>query len=558
MQKVISLDIGSYSIKAIEIINTLSSYEIVNFYEKKLDYSSGTSYDDVVGQGLIDLFNINKLDPDRIVTAFSGRFISSRILSFNFADIKKISIAALSLVEDSVPFCLDDVIVDYQILNKDEQSRTFVLVVMAKKIFLRGFLDVLQKVNIDPKIIDVDSLAFYNLSVYLPIDPQEGCAIIDIGHEKTSICITKGNELKMFRSIGIGGRYITEFLSRDLEISYEDAQNIKHRISRVICSEDDCSDLSEQDRTIAERMSLASYPIIKEIGRTFYAFKSIEKQKHPINKIYISGGTSQIKNFDKLMYDQLVIPTYHYFFDQTELKIKPGLVQYSSIISQAVSVGLRTISSNKKKLQINLRRGEFAYVQGYERLLKGVSVGLKVAALIVFVLMLNYGIKAYVYNKHINKLQEQYKKEYFSLITSPTFKKQLTRIRDFKVLKKKAEENLKNQIQSMKKSIDAWIIENSTSPALVILKELSEVIPKDVKIDVTLYEVKISETQDVQLVLRAETDGYTSQQKIIDAIKTASNLANIVEKDSKAKPGTNNKVIEFTISADYTGLNKKG
>ena len=33
MQKVIGLDIGSYSIKAVEIVNTFKSYEITNFYE---------------------------------------------------------------------------------------------------------------------------------------------------------------------------------------------------------------------------------------------------------------------------------------------------------------------------------------------------------------------------------------------------------------------------------------------------------------------------------------------------------------------------------------------
>ena len=35
MQKIIGLDIGSYSIKAVEIVNTINSYEITNFYEKQ-------------------------------------------------------------------------------------------------------------------------------------------------------------------------------------------------------------------------------------------------------------------------------------------------------------------------------------------------------------------------------------------------------------------------------------------------------------------------------------------------------------------------------------------
>ena len=33
MQKVIGLDLGTYSIKAVEIINEFKGYEITNFYE---------------------------------------------------------------------------------------------------------------------------------------------------------------------------------------------------------------------------------------------------------------------------------------------------------------------------------------------------------------------------------------------------------------------------------------------------------------------------------------------------------------------------------------------
>ncbi len=70
------------------------------------------------------------------------------------------------------------------------------------------------------------------------VNPGECFAMVDIGHEKTSVCIIRDGLLRLFRSINLGGRYITEFLARDLETSFTEAQRIKHDISKVFGSED--------------------------------------------------------------------------------------------------------------------------------------------------------------------------------------------------------------------------------------------------------------------------------------------------------------------------------
>ena len=144
----------------------------------------------------------------------------------------------------------------------------------------------------------MDSLAFYNLSSNLNVDPEEVYALVDVGNEKTSVCIIQNNVLKMFRSINLGGRYITDFLARDLETNFHEAQRIKHRVSRVMYSGDMGEELDAHDRMVAERTTLAANAIVKELGRSFYAFKTWDKQ--PLSRIIVSGGTSKTKNFAKI------------------------------------------------------------------------------------------------------------------------------------------------------------------------------------------------------------------------------------------------------------------
>ena len=56
--------------------------------------------DAVIPTSMEQLFKENNLEADRIITAMPGQYISSRILSFNFSDIKKIETAIYSEIED--------------------------------------------------------------------------------------------------------------------------------------------------------------------------------------------------------------------------------------------------------------------------------------------------------------------------------------------------------------------------------------------------------------------------------------------------------------------------
>ena len=55
---------------------------------------------------------------------------------------------------------------------------------MTRKTFLGGFLNNLKKIDIDPKVIDIDSLTLYNLCPHLPMEEDKCYGIIDFGHEK--------------------------------------------------------------------------------------------------------------------------------------------------------------------------------------------------------------------------------------------------------------------------------------------------------------------------------------------------------------------------------------
>ncbi len=552
MQKIIGLDIGSYSIKAVEIVNTFKSYEIANFYESIIPVREDVDPDIVVPSCMEQLFRDNSLDADRIITAMPGQYISSRILSFNFSDPRKIQSAVYSEVEDVVPFNLDEMIVDHQILGTAD-SKTLALIVLTKKIFLKTFLEHLQKIHIDPKLVDVDSLSFYNLSPHLKLNPEEVVGLVDIGHEKTSVCLVQGDVLRMFRSINLGGKILTEFLARDLEVPYLKAQEIKHAAGRLDFEADPATNLTGIERRAAERMTLGVNSIVKELGRTLYAFKTYEKS--PVSRLMISGGSSQIANLDQYLANRLEMDVTRIDLSQTDLRMNPALHSHAAIIPQSVAIGLRSVGASKKLSTINLRRGEFAYVQNYEQLIKAAALTSKAVAFAVLLLLASFAIKSVFYNRQINQLQQLYIKEIAAQF--PDLKRKL---KTENVVFSKVRTDFKNQAKketnARRDAVNNFIRENSTTPALMVLRILSERIPKTIKVDITTYDFVLGTGDGAgggKVKLKGETDGYASVATVIESLKTVSSFRDIEEKQSGPKPGTDGKVIEFTIALNYSG-----
>lgn len=547
MQRIIGLDIGSYSIKAVEIVNSFQSYEIVGFYENVIPFGGDLAAD---LPGHIDrIFKENRLEADRIVTAMPGQYISSRILTFNFSDPRKIASAVLPEVEDVVPYNIDDMIIDHQILGHQD-GKTLVLVVLTRKTYLASFLDNLIKVGIDPKLVDIDSLAFYNLAPAMNLEAGKVYGLVDIGHEKTSVCLVQDGVLRMFRAINLGGRYVTDFLAADLDVTYDQAQQTKHRIGRV-CLEHEATWEKGTDNYIAERMSLGFRSLFKDLGRTLYAFKTWERE--PVEKIFISGGSSQIVDFDKLLAEHLDIPVEINNLNDTSLKMKDNLVQQAPVMAQGIAVGLRAVVGIKRHSSVNLRKDEFAYVQDYESVLRSISsvASLFTAALIM--LMISYGVFFFIYSKQIDNVRKAFKSQVVDVL--PDMKKKFLGDRvSFAKIKKDSQTELKSRAADRKAAVDGFVSVNSSSPALVALRDVSAGLPDSVKVNVTEYKYTARPDGTGSLFLRVEADSYQTITSFKDAMEKIPALQEFEEKSSDSKPGSDIKVATF--SANYiSGLN---
>jgi len=140
----------------------------------------------------------------RIVSSIPGSRFSQRMLSFPFADRKRVEKALPFELEDSIPFALEDVELDHQVLDQAEdggekKKETAILGLMLPKTVVRQHLDLLASSGVDPQVIVPSYLGLFNIAKMIPV---EGVAVLVDGSD---ICLKVGQAVRACRSFSVSG-----------------------------------------------------------------------------------------------------------------------------------------------------------------------------------------------------------------------------------------------------------------------------------------------------------------------------------------------------------------
>jgi type IV pilus assembly protein PilM len=202
--------------------------------------------------------------------------------------------------ERYIPFDINDVNIDFQIFGSAPENPEVmdVVLVAAKKDMINDYVSVIMESGLNPVIIDIDSFALENmLGINYEIGKEEAVAIANVGASITNIDIIKDKLSAFTRDVFKGGNQVTEEIQRQLHVDHEEAEKIK--VGTKV-------DLTSQP-IIQNVLKTASESLAVEIGNSLDFFQSTTTYEK-INKLYLSGGGSKIKDFDITLQQQIGIP----------------------------------------------------------------------------------------------------------------------------------------------------------------------------------------------------------------------------------------------------------
>ena len=299
----ISLDIGSSSIKMVEVGGQGSSLKVTNvgIIPLPLDAVQSNFVQDSgrVSQAIRTLIEENRIKSTDVITAVPGPAVIIKRVAFPMQDPETLEETILFEAGNFIPESLDNVNLDYQILDVDtETDNVDVLLVAVRKDVINSYLTAIREAGLTPSIVDVDYFAIENMfeANYTP-GPDEVNALINIGARYSSINIMKGGRSSFTGDVPVGGEQFTDLLMQELSLDRDQAEEAK--ILGLI-------EGYEKD-DIDRILSVTSEQLLDEIQRalSFFWTGSTEEQ---ISSVYLSGGTAQLPDIASAISTRLQVP----------------------------------------------------------------------------------------------------------------------------------------------------------------------------------------------------------------------------------------------------------
>jgi type IV pilus assembly protein PilM len=292
---VVGLDIGSSSVKAVELKAAGKGFKVTAFATEPIPPDS------IVDGAIIDSAAVS----DAIRRLFENKAFKTKdvaaSLSGNAVIVKKISLPVMTEAElaesiyweaeQYVPFDIHDVNLDYQILDPgtgpDSKGTMEVLLVAAKKEKIADYTGVISQAGRVPVVVDVDAFALQNaFEVNYGLEPEAVVVLINAGASAININILAGEQSVFTRDISIGGNAYTEAVQKELNLPFESAEQLKKGVAVEGLGPDEV-------KPVLDAMTQS---VLMEIQKTFDFFKATAASDR-IDRILLSGGASRVEGF---------------------------------------------------------------------------------------------------------------------------------------------------------------------------------------------------------------------------------------------------------------------
>ena len=462
-RSVLGLDVGSHSLKAVELKVSPRNLAPGHFrVHPRIDEGSP------LAEHLQRFVGMHGLPLDQVACALPATQLSTRRLEFPFSDARRLNQAIPFEVEAETPFDLDAIFIDWNLLSGD-RNHGVVAATLAQRKDVGAALATFEEGGVEPHVLEAEGLVLANLA---PLFRLEGTQLIaDIGHEKTTFCAVLDGRPVLARSIPVAGRAMTEALASEKGLSFEEAEQQKCEGDALGRGGRDATSASPGIVSILDR-------IAREALRTLEAAESrqgggpVAREAH----LTLVGGSARLNRIDETLARRTGLETSRLRMpaDSPHADLVEGVDPL--LFAPALALALRF--SGEAASKMNFRQGDYAFRQDLTQIFGGeLRPTAILAGALVFLLIASAVTTVFLQGqrrgRHDDAAARLYLEAFPEAATAPD----------------NPANALGGQLRSAQERADFLGLYGGNRSALELLAELSRAIPTD--LDVRITEVNI-------------------------------------------------------------------
>jgi type IV pilus assembly protein PilM len=301
-REIVGIDLGTTSLKLVQLKENKGAFTLANVGIMKLPPEA------IVDNTIMDSSSIVEALKNLLKSLGIKVKDAACSVSGNSVIIRKISLPAMPPeelddqihweAEQYIPFDINDVNIDFQLLEPSEQdpSKMNVLLVASKKDIINDYLTVFTEAGLRLVVVDVDSFAMQNtFELNYAVEPEEVAALVNIGASIMNMDVVKEGVSLFTRDVQMGGNLFTEEIQKQFGISGEEAERLK-----ITGDTNDPELLQGIISRINETLAM-------EIRRSldFYNANAAEGK---ISRVFLSGGGAKTPQLAEAISQRLGLP----------------------------------------------------------------------------------------------------------------------------------------------------------------------------------------------------------------------------------------------------------
>jgi len=297
-KEVVGIDIGSSSVKLIQLKDNKGSLQLLNvgifpltpesIVDNTLMDSSSIA---TVIKNLVSSLGIKIKD---VVCSISGNSVIIRKIVLPAMPQEELEDQISWEAEQYIPFDINDVNMDFQILSPDsnDPSKMNVLLVASKKDIINDYVAVFSEAGLQLSVVDVDSFAVQNaFEANHDYSSDDIIALVNIGASVMNINVIKDGLTLFTRDVQMGGNLYSEEIQKQIGLSGEDAETAKLLVSE------------STDEPLLNVILKVNETISQEIRRSLDFYNSTANDDR-ISCVFVSGGSSKVYNLINAIADK--------------------------------------------------------------------------------------------------------------------------------------------------------------------------------------------------------------------------------------------------------------
>ncbi|MDY6971166.1 MAG: GspL/Epsl periplasmic domain-containing protein [Thermodesulfobacteriota bacterium] len=194
--KILGLDIGEDAITGVQVKSVFNVYQVMACTRVTFEHYQG------LDNALKELSDKIDVKSDICLASIPGGHASYRNLYMPFREPGKIAQTLPFEIETMVPFSIDDLLVDFTVVDREEQSA--VLAVSLEKALISEYLAGLNTHGIDPEVVDIRGVPAISLLLKQEGTPDNGL-LLEIGEQRTTMVLYLNRRIALIRTLDIYG-----------------------------------------------------------------------------------------------------------------------------------------------------------------------------------------------------------------------------------------------------------------------------------------------------------------------------------------------------------------